>query len=130
MPQNYIYNNNKNIYASKKIRNFIKKEFKNIKSEINFETKLLKKIKNNNNQLRSMMSDIKNYLLKNDHLRLVDNFLSLPADWFLNRSYKKNKFSKFNLKEINKFFNFFLNDKGLNRYKIKKISNEIIEFKN
>ena len=35
------------------------------------------------------MSNVKNYLLKNDHLRKVDNFLNLPADWFLNRNYKK-----------------------------------------
>lgn len=130
LPQNYIFNNDNNIYASKKIRDFIQKEFKNIKSEITFETKLLKKIKNNNNQFRSIMSEIKNYLLKNDYLRLIDNFLSLPANWFLNRSYKKNKFTKFHMNEINRFFYLFLNDKDLGRYKIKKISNEIIKFKN
>ena len=54
------------------------------------------------------MSNVKNYLLKNDHLRKVDNFLNLPADWFLNRNYKKNKFTKFKLNEIKKFFIYFL----------------------
>ena len=130
LPKNYILNNNNNTYASKIIKNFIEKEFKNIKSEIIFDTKRLKTAKNKQSNLRLVMSNVKNYLLKNDHLRKVDNFLNLPADWFLNRNYKKNKFTNFKLNEIKKFFNLFSNNKQINRYKIKKISNEIIQFKN
>ena len=130
LPKNYILNNNNNTYASKIIKNFIEKEFKNIKSEIIFDTKRLKTAKNKQSNLRLVMSNVKNYLLKNDHLRKVDNFLNLPADWFLNRNYKKNKFTKFKLNEIKKFFDLFSNNKQINQYKIKKISDEIIQFKN
>ncbi len=130
LPKHYIFNNNDNTYASTNIKNFIEKKFKNVKSEINFDTKKLKNDKNDHKNLRLMMSNVKNYLLKNNHLRLVDNFFNLPADWFLNRDYKKNKFTKFNLGEINKFFNSISINNQVNKFKIKKISNEIIEFKN
>ena len=61
--------------------------------------------------------------------KYIDNFIELPADWFLDRDYKRKKFDKFNLNEINNFINRFLNKKTLNKLKINKISDEIIEFK-
>lgn len=127
LPKKYIWNNDANDLASKKIRNYIEDEFKYLKPELNFDKKLL--IIDNKNYMWPLASKVKNFFLKNNYLKYFDNFFELPADWFLDRDYKKKKFDKFNLNEINNFLNCILNKKTVNKLKINKISDEIIEFK-